>query len=244
MLEAVGSGAQAPAINHQAVALAQQARDRVATKEAWFGGSLSSMAPLQMQQTPQGNGMFDNDREQATVLADAGVDVLLTEMMVDTVSAPLVGQAAVETGLPVWVGFSAVVEEDGPVVSWRSDADDQGMVAEPLDEVVDSVIDRGVHAAGIMRSPIAATAPTLDVLAECRDGPRFAYAEIGTFANLHWFFNEVASPVPYLKHARSRVATRHTPIVDGCCGTGPEQIRVLRDGLQTETGLTADGKHA
>ena len=237
MLEAVGSGTQAPAIRRQAVPLAQQARDRVATEEAWFAGAMSSMAPLQMQ---QGNGMFDNDREQATVLADASVDVSLTAMLVDTVSAPLVGQAAVETGLPVRVGFSAVVEEDGPVVSWRSDADDQGMVAEPLD----SVIDGGVHAAGIMRSPIAETAPTLDVLAECRDGPRFACAEIGTFANLHWFFNEVASPVPYLKHARSRVATRHTPIVDGCCGTGPEQIRVLRDGLQTETGLTADGKHA
>ena len=53
----------------------------------------------QAQQTPRGNDIFDNDREQATVLADSCVDVRLTQMTVDTVNAPPVVQAAVETGL-------------------------------------------------------------------------------------------------------------------------------------------------
>ena len=66
------------------------------------------------------------------------------------------------------------------------------------------------------------------VLSADRDGPRFA--------NLHWFFSEAASPAPHVRHARSRFATRHTPIVDGCCGPG--QVRVL-----SEAGFTADGKH-
>lgn len=63
-------------------------------------------------------------------------------------------------------------------------------------------------------------------------------------ADLHWFFSEAASPAPYLKHARSRAAALPTPIFDRWCNAGPKQIRVLRDSLQTETGLTADGRHA
>ena len=70
-----------------------------------------------------------------------------------------------------------------------------------------------------------------------RAGRRPALAETGTFANLHRLFSEVASPAPHLK-------TRHTPVVDGRRGTAPEPVRVLRDGLQTDTGLTADGRHA
>ena len=81
------------------------------------------------------------------------------------------------------------------------------------------------------------------VLAACRDGPRLAYSEIGTLANLNWFLGDVSSPAPRLKHARSRTATRSTPIVDSCFGTGPGQARALRDGLRTETGITADGRH-
>ena len=53
----------------------------------------------QAQQTPRGNDIFDNDREQATVLADSGVDVQLTQMTVRTINALPVVRAAVETGL-------------------------------------------------------------------------------------------------------------------------------------------------
>ncbi len=82
------------------------------------------------------------------------------------------------------------------------------------------------------------------VPAECRDGQSLAGAGVGMFANLHRFFSEAASPTPILKNARSRVASRPTPGVDRRCGTGPERVRAPRDGLQTETGITADGRHA
>ena len=72
------------------------------------------------------------------------------------------------------------------------------------------------------------------VLAVCRDGPRLACSEAGTLTDLNWSFCDVASPAPRLKHARSRA-------VDASCG--PRQFRVLRQGLQTETGITADGRH-
>ena len=73
------------------------------------------------------------------------------------------------------------------------------------------------------------------LLAACRDGPRLAGSEIGTLANLNWSFGDAASPAPRLKHARLRA-------VDASCD--PRQFRVLRQGLQTETGLTADGRHS
>ena len=122
-----------------------RARDRVATEEAWFVGSMSGMPPPGIR---QGSGMFDDDCDEATVLA------------------------------------------------------------------------------------------------ACRDGPRFSSADIGTFAEPHWFFGDVAPSAPHLKSARSRIATWHTPIIDWRCGAGPGPFRVLRDGLETATGLTTDGRHA
>ena len=45
-------------------------------------------------------------------MAEAGVDLLIAEMMLDPLNAALVTEAARETGLPVWNGMSAQVSDD------------------------------------------------------------------------------------------------------------------------------------
>jgi len=43
-----------------------------------------------------------------------------------------------------------------------------------------------------------------------------------------WQFDDVVSPADYLSQGREWVH-----LVGGCCGTEPEHIRALRDGLPT-----------
>ncbi|MDE0048030.1 MAG: hypothetical protein OXU19_19570 [bacterium] len=71
-------------------------------------------------------------------------------------------------------------------------------------------------------------------------GPDLARSGFGAFAD----YGDAGSPAPYLKQARTQVTTCPKPVVDRRCGTGPEHIRVLRDGLPAEAGLTTDGSRA
>ncbi len=59
-----------------------------------------------------------------------------------------------------------------------------------------------------------------------------AYAETGQFDPPDWVFDEVVSPDDYLPSIRNWIDSHGVQIVGGCCGTGPEHIRVLRDNLQ------------
>ena len=57
--------------------------------------------------TPKGPEAAAGFRRQGEVVAGAGVDLIITEMMVDIPNAVIVTEAALATGLPVWHGLSA-----------------------------------------------------------------------------------------------------------------------------------------
>ena len=48
-----------------------------------------------------------------------------------------------------------------------------------------------------------------------------------------WNFEEICSPQEYAARAASWIKKYGVQIVGGCCGTGPEHIRALRDHLLT-----------
>ena len=52
-------------------------------------------------------------QELAESLHSAGVDLIIAEMMRDVENAGIVIRAAVSTGLPVLIGFSAMMAENG-----------------------------------------------------------------------------------------------------------------------------------
>src|SRR5690242_11151298 len=54
-------------------------------------------------------------REQAELLAEAGVDLIALEMMYNVELAAPAIRAALSTGLPIWVGFSCHRAGDGTV---------------------------------------------------------------------------------------------------------------------------------
>lgn len=229
MLESVGLGGELEVVNRRAVEIAIEAREKAADGSVWIAGSISSMAPLSGDvPTSRGESIEADYRTQAEVLAEAGADLIVAEMMVDVEGATPVMRGAASVGLPLWVGFSATLANDGSVVGFRRRHREE--TSEPLDfgELVDAVLAIGGDVAGVMHSHVAATGPALEVLKTRWSGPAMAYAETGRFAPPHWQFEEALSPSEYADAATGWVTDQAIQIVGGCCGTGPEHIRELR----------------
>ena len=120
-LESVGLADHFESLNRSAVELALQARDEVAAdRSVAVAGSISTFltdstfAPgSRVQRIPP--GARANYRDQAHLLAQAGVDLIALEMMQDVEHAGFAIEAALSTGLPVWVGLSCKTTADGEV---------------------------------------------------------------------------------------------------------------------------------
>src|SRR5262247_2126866 len=106
VLEAAGHGRDFAAINARAVAAAREARDE-SGREVGVAGSISCLPPgFDVHAYPDERTESEAYRELAETLANAGVDLLLLEMMQETRHAPLACAAARTVGLPVWLGMS------------------------------------------------------------------------------------------------------------------------------------------
>ena len=229
VLEARGLGERFEEVNRRAVEIAREARDNAAEGAAWIAGSMSSMPPIDdIAATARGRNVAQNYRDQAAILAEAGADLIVLEMMMDMDGALPCIEAAVASGLPVWVGFSASVKNGG-VIGYREDGGNEGLPAVDFGALADAVLAVGGDAAGIMHSKIPSTGPALEVLAERFEGPRLAYAETGHFGGPDWVFEQVVSPEDYAGVVAGWVKDYAVQIVGGCCGTGPEHIRALKE---------------
>ena len=230
VLESINLGHESKMINLKSVQLAQQARDNVADGEVWIAGSMSSMPPLTAsQEVPVGKHVEASYQELAESLAQAGVDLIIAEMMRDIDNATMVIKAAVSTGLPVWIGYSTMMAEDGADVRslrWKSN----DSTTESLDfaTLVKALSPLGGQAAGIMHTQVNNIDPALEVLGRHWSGPKLAYAETGRLLVPDWSFEEICSPQDYAKEIEGWINKHGVQIVGGCCGTGPEHIRALK----------------
>ena len=231
VLESINLGHESKLINLKSVQLAQQARDKVADGEVWIAGSMSSMPPLTShREVAIGGHVEASYQELAEVLAEAGVDLIIAEMMRDIENASIVIKAALSTGLPVWVGYSTMMADDGvDVRSLRWKNADDSTSAHDFSELVETLSPLGGQAAGIMHTKIRDTAPALEVLGKHWSGPKLAYAETGKLILPDWRYEEVSSPQQYATEIEGWIKNYGVQIVGGCCGTGPEHIRALRD---------------
>ena len=230
VLESINLGHESKLLNFKSVQLAQQARDDVAEEEVFIAGSMSSMPPLTSHREVAIDGQVESSyQELAEVLADAGVDLIIAEMMRDIENAGMVIKAAVSTGLPVLIGFSAMMAENGvDVRSLRWKNTDDTTSAHDFGEMVETLKPLGGLAAGIMHTRVEDIGPALEVLKQHWSGPLLAYAETGKLILPDWRYEQVSSPEDYAAEIDGWIHNYGVQIVGGCCGTGPEHIRVLR----------------
>ena len=216
------------ALTRRAVELAREARKKSGTN---FNGVAIAgvISPLEHSFRPDlAPSEEDCRREHAEIVAvlkESGVDFVLLESMNTIREARAACEAVREAGLPVWASF--VVRDNAGLLSKES-----------LAEAVQAVEAAGADAVAVNCAPVA------DITAALRELPKFSRKPLGAFAHIgrydppSWKFGfyprfsgtgEVP-PAKYLEAAREwqRLGAR---IIGGCCGTTPEHIRALREGL-------------
>jgi len=225
VLAAAGLGDRVEELNRRAVALARSAIDRARpVHPVWVAGSISSFVPAGDQgRRPSPEAERASYREQSELLAEAGVDLLALEMVRDIDQTKVMVEAAIATGLPVWIGFTCRLSDDRRSVLLR------GRDAErPLADCLDAVLAVGdCSAIAVMHSDIASSDSALDILSVRWPGALACYPESGEWENPNWLFGDL-TPEEFAA-AAARWANRGVQIIGGCCGIGPEHIRLLAE---------------
>jgi len=238
-LEPIGLGDYTRELNLRAVVLAQEARTRAADgRPVFIAGAVSNYGilrgteplPKRLEvgwQDCDESECRENLHEQATILAESGVDFLLAEATGNTEHRRWVVEACLATGLPVWPGFKAHVAEGGALnighTSEQSFADG-----------VDAVLPLGGDVMTIFHTGVDATGDCLSVLRQKWDGPVAVYPDASrpdyVSSQADSQIHNQHSPEEFLAHARDWV-DQGSQIIGGCCGFGVDYIRPLRDGL-------------
>jgi len=234
-LEPGGHGDKVAAINRAAVRIAQEARDRVADRPVAVAGSMSHAIADAKAPYPKPAARADRDwrapatlkatyEEQAGLLAEAGVDLIALEMFQgEDLSLPAI-EAALATGLPVWLGTSCGhADAAGHLPTFN-----HAHIA--FDDAVDRMLRPGFQAVIVMHSEVEDTAAGLEAVRRRWKGALGAYPDTGHFVMPEWHFDGRVTPAALVAAAQGWVAMG-AQIIGGCCGVGPEHIRALKDAL-------------
>ena len=227
MLEPAGLGGEFESINRRAVEIALEARDRAAGDDAVaVAGSMSHMTPMRHDPAwaPSPARAAECFAEMAETLAAAGVDLVIMEMMSNPDLARPAIAAALGTGLPVWVGYSAQRGENGEPIPYLRPDLGFGHVMRDL-----YAPQAPVH--GIMHTNVDLTGPALEELRGVFDGPALVYPDSGFFEMPHWQFVDIVSPGKLASAARGWIEGHGVRLVGGCCGLGVEHVEALAEML-------------
>jgi S-methylmethionine-dependent homocysteine/selenocysteine methylase len=221
VLEPAGMGDQFRSLNTQAVTLAREARENIAENPVCVAGSISTMsARIDQSCKPRAEVARDNYQVQAEILAESGVDLIVLEMLRDLEHASYAVEAAVATGLPVWVGFSCETTDEGTVVLLDGN--------HTLAEALAYIPPLGASLVAIMHTLTEDTPPALREVNGRWSGPVGAYPHSGEFIMPNWQFVDIISPEDFAKQAQGWTGMG-VQLVGGCCGIGPEHIRLLKE---------------
>jgi S-methylmethionine-dependent homocysteine/selenocysteine methylase len=164
-------------------------------------------------------------REQAELLAEAGVDLLALEMMQEPEIAIPAIEAAIDTGLPVWVGCSCrQVGDEGRLGFFDFPERD-------FRELLDAIDGLPVGVIGIMHSEVPDVVPGIDMVRERWSGAMAVYPESGFFTMPNWQFVDIISTDDLVNEARGW-REKGVQLIGGCCGIGPAHIEALNAAIE------------
>ena len=220
-LAAYGAHGREEELNRAAVSLALEAREQAGTERPLLmGGCMTTTS----YRGPEGKAAPAEEdwalTSQARTLADAGVDVLIVEMLSHVERANVELAAAATAGLPVWAGFSCVLDEAGNLTLMNQPD-------EPLEESLRRIDLSGVDVAFIMHTRVPLVEPSLAVLRSVWDGPAGAYPHGGRYERPAWTFDDDFTP-DVLAAGAERWLADGCRIVGGCCGATPAHVAALR----------------
>ncbi len=241
-LEPLGLGDLTRELNYRAVNLAMEARERFAPdRTVTLAGSISAFGltvggepvrSLHRHARPraeitEGQARW-NLREQAEILAEAGVDFLLLEGTGSMAHRHWMVDECAGAGLPLWLGFRCRLDpgDDTPRIGYSSTTS----FADGLGEFVN----RGLAGIAIFHSTIDATAAAIPVAHSIWSGPLAAYPEADrsdyTLPHRDDDMQSNVTPAEFPGIARQWVS-RGVQVVGGCCGINLEYFTDLKQAL-------------
>ena len=201
--------------NRRSVELAIEARNISKKTNILVAGSIC------YQRFPTGepnkNTLFEDIFEQAVILRDAGADLLMLEMMLHLDLTLITLDAALKTGLPVWVGLSCKKNNDGNICLLGGDL---------LTDCLKELKKKSVPLVNIMHTEVNLISECLDVLDANWDRFVGVYAHTGLYKNPEWIFDDIISPEDYAGASKTWIE-RKINIIGGCCGIRSEHIKCL-----------------
>lgn len=202
-------------LNRRGIELAREARTNMQAPDVLVAGGITHLSFT--DRIPEHDQLRANIEEQATIMAEAGADLIILEMMVDVERMLILLEAAQKTGLPVWVGFSCQLDEVGIPRLLHGPA---------LVDGIEAIEHKDVSLVFIMHTEVEYIEACLDVLQANRPGPIGVYAHSGKFVAPNWIFDDTISPEDYASAAKSW-SQRGVQVIGGCCGIGVEHMALL-----------------
>ncbi|MFN8664763.1 MAG: homocysteine S-methyltransferase family protein [Thermomicrobiales bacterium] len=209
-------------LDRLAVELALAARGDAGRDDALIAGSI---APLDECYEPTFETVADvalaEHGVQARNLAAAGVDFLMIETMPTIREAVLATQAALQTGVPVTVGFVCEATPDGGGAARLMSGESLAEAVKALEPFPIAMIFANCAAPSVISS-------ALEQLRHLTDRPLGGYANVGQVdSDVGW------NPAGALRGddyaaAAARWLDLGAQVIGGCCGTHPEHTRALR----------------
>lgn len=202
-------------LNSSAVKLAKESCADLGQEDALVAGGISYWSFTGKH--PNLDLLKSNISEQANILADAGADLLMLEMMVDIDRMMVTLEAAVETNLPVWVGVSCKPNENGEMCLLNG---------ELLQKAIRRLAETEVDLINIMHTDVEFIDDCLEILSAEWAGLKGVYAHSGKMVGTEWTFNGVISEEEYSQFV-SRWISKGINLVGGCCGITTDHMRYI-----------------
>jgi S-methylmethionine-dependent homocysteine/selenocysteine methylase len=215
-LEKAGKGKRAEELTRQAVTLARRAAGE-STRAILVAGSLSPLEDCYRPDlVPDDGALWQEHGQQATLLAQAGADLILAETHNTVRELVAAVRASKQTGLPV-------------IASVTTDGQGRLLSGEPIADAARALEPLRPDVLAINCVPVRRLLEDLHVLAEAAPGaPLAAYGNLGPPVGPGGtLFNEPVDPEEYASIARQWLAIG-TRIVGGCCGTSSAHTAAMR----------------
>ena len=213
-LQEAGEAERFEEYNRRGVELAIEARDELQKDDALVAGGISYWS--WSGNHPGLQELKTAAERQVEVIAAAGADLFILEMMIDIDRMLILLDAAVSTGLPVWAGFTCEPDADG-AIRLRN--------GEPFSDAL-AAIEGRVDLVTVMHTEVEHIDACLDVALSNWSGPLGVYAHSSDSMDHRWVFDDTISPADYCTAAQ-RWLDRGVRVIGGCCGIEPRHIEQL-----------------